>query len=95
MKPIPKEIKASAGTVRSCGAMAVRASIPARPAAGLPVRGLRDEWTHQVTVQPDQVPAVVKPEKIEVVGNYALHFTWSDGHSTASIPLITCANYHN
>ena len=32
--------------------------------------------------KPDQIPAVVKPVKIDVVGNYALHFTWSDGHNT-------------
>jgi len=35
----------------------------------------------------------LKPEKIEVVGNYALHFTWSDGHSTGIYSLITCANF--
>jgi DUF971 family protein len=35
-----------------------------------------------VILQPDQIPPMIKPERIDVVGNYALHFTWSDGHNT-------------
>lgn len=41
-----------------------------------------DEWTNEKLVRDDLVPAQLKPAGIEVVGNYALHFTWSDGHST-------------
>jgi DUF971 family protein len=41
-----------------------------------------DEWTHQSLVKPDLVPLHVKPKNIEVMGNYALHFEWSDGHNT-------------
>ena len=44
--------------------------------------GCVDEWTHQNLVQPDRVPLEVKPKAIEVMGNYALHFDWSDGHNT-------------
>lgn len=41
-----------------------------------------DEWSHASLIQPDQIPVLVKADKIEVVGNYALHFRWSDGHET-------------
>jgi len=41
-----------------------------------------DEWTKETLVKPEQIPRGIKPVAIEVVGNYALHFTWSDGHST-------------
>src|SRR5690349_16112959 len=41
-----------------------------------------DEWTHENLIKADKIPGSIKPTKIEVVGNYALHFTWSDGHST-------------
>ena len=41
-----------------------------------------DEWSHESLVQPDRVPFDVKPKAIEVMGNYALHLDWSDGHNT-------------
>lgn len=41
-----------------------------------------DEWTRQNLIQPERVPRLVKPNSIDVVGNYALHFAWSDGHDT-------------
>jgi ATP-binding protein involved in chromosome partitioning len=41
-----------------------------------------DEWSHKSLVQPDRVPMDVKPRTIDVVGNYALHIDWSDGHNT-------------
>ncbi len=41
-----------------------------------------DEWTHERIIVADHVPALVKPTAIHVVGNYALQFNWSDGHST-------------
>ena len=41
-----------------------------------------DEWTHEKIIVADHVPPVVKPAAIQVVGNYALQFNWSDGHST-------------
>jgi ATP-binding protein involved in chromosome partitioning len=69
MKPTPKEIKASDGNVRiiwndnhasEYSGRTLRLSC--RCAACI------DEWSHQVIVRPDQVPALVKPEKIDVVG---------------------------
>ena len=83
MKPIPQEIKSSDGklTIRWSDGHASRYDcrelrLACRCAACV------DEWTHENTINPDLLPAMIKPKAIEVVGNYAVHFTWSDGHST-------------
>ena len=47
--------------------------------------GCVDEWTHLSLVKPDLVPQNVKPLAIEIMGNYALHFDWSDGHNTGDL----------
>lgn len=56
-----------------------------------PIRHLRqqcpcaacvDEWTGERRVQPDSIPLLIMLQDIEPVGNYALQFTWSDGHNT-------------
>ncbi len=83
MKPIPKEIKATDGNISivwSDGQASTYSGRQLRLACRC--AACVDEWTHQVMIQPERIPAVVKPEKIDVVGNYALHFTWSDGHNT-------------
>jgi len=41
-----------------------------------------DEWTHEVRIRPETIPEIVKPLKIDVVGNYAFHVYWSDHHDT-------------
>lgn len=41
-----------------------------------------DEWTGEQILRPDQVAVDVKPVRIEPVGRYALHFAWSDGHTS-------------
>ena len=41
-----------------------------------------DEWTHISLIKPDLIPQNLTPKGIEVMGSYALHFDWSDGHST-------------
>jgi len=41
-----------------------------------------DEWTGAQILRPDQVPEDVKPVRIDPVGRYAIHFTWSDGHTS-------------
>src|SRR5579862_6677378 len=41
-----------------------------------------DEWTHESLVNAGAIPEQINPTAIEVVGQYALHFSWSDGHNT-------------
>ena len=41
-----------------------------------------DEMTGKLLLKEGQVPADVRPMKIETVGHYALRFRWSDGHDT-------------
>jgi DUF971 family protein len=41
-----------------------------------------DEWSHETLVQPERVPMDVKPKAIDLMGNYAIHIDWSDGHNT-------------
>lgn len=42
----------------------------------------RDEWTGRLLLEPASVPERVGGERAELVGNYALAFQFSDGHST-------------
>jgi DUF971 family protein len=60
-------------------------------ASAYEVRGLRlacacahcvQEWTGEVTVRPETIPADVHPVGIEPVGNYGVRIDWSDGHAT-------------
>ena len=41
-----------------------------------------DERTGAQILQPDQVSEDIKPIRVEPVGRYAIHFTWSDGHTS-------------
>ncbi len=41
-----------------------------------------DEITGERRLRDDSVPDAVRPQAIRPVGNYALHISWSDGHST-------------
>ena len=83
MKPIPKDIKASEGNVTitwSDGHASRYAGRDLRLACRC--AACVDEWSHASLINADRIPAVVNASAIEVVGNYALHFTWSDGHNT-------------
>lgn len=40
------------------------------------------EWTGEVMVKPELIPADVAPLDLEAVGNYGLRVQWSDGHAT-------------
>lgn len=42
----------------------------------------RDEWTGEPLLDPAGVPADMKSSRAEPVGNYALAFSFSDGHGT-------------
>jgi DUF971 family protein len=83
MKPFPKSIKATDGNVTIIW-NDEHASIYTGRSLRFSCRcaACVDEWSHEVVIQPDQIPAIVKAEKIDVVGNYALHFRWSDQHDT-------------
>ena len=83
MKASPIEIKASDGNITiawSDGHKSVYNSRDLRLACRC--AACVDEWTHESLVQPDRVPPEVKPRAIEVMGNYAIHIDWSDGHNT-------------
>lgn len=56
-----------------------------------PVRALRlacpcahciDEHTGKKILNPDSVPADVRPVKLDAVGRYAIRIQWSDSHET-------------
>lgn len=42
----------------------------------------KHEITRESLIKLEDIPEDINVIKIETVGNYALHFTWSDGHST-------------
>ncbi len=42
----------------------------------------RDEWSGESLLDPATVPEVVRSSRAELVGNYALVFSFSDGHGT-------------
>ncbi|HYK91891.1 MAG TPA: gamma-butyrobetaine hydroxylase-like domain-containing protein [Acidobacteriota bacterium] len=47
-----------------------------------PCAGCVDEFTGRRRLDAGSIPSTLERVSIEVVGNYALQFTWSDGHST-------------
>ena len=40
-----------------------------------------DEWTRQPILDPATVPEDIHATGIEIVGNYGMSVTWSDGHA--------------
>ena len=42
----------------------------------------RDEWTGVKTLNENSVPENLTALHVELVGNYAVHFTFSDQHAT-------------
>ncbi len=47
-----------------------------------PCAGCVNELTGEVTLQESSVPKDVHPTTVELVGNYAIQFDWSDKHRT-------------
>jgi len=41
-----------------------------------------DEWTGAQILQPEQVSEDVRPERVDLVGRYAISINWSDAHSS-------------
>lgn len=54
-----------------------------------PCANCRDEWTGEALLDPTAVPEDTKAERTEVVGNYALTFSFSDGHGTGIFSFET------
>ncbi|MCS6816129.1 MAG: DUF971 domain-containing protein [Blastocatellia bacterium] len=46
-----------------------------------------DELTGRPTLVPETIPDDLTIISVELVGQYALHFQWSDGHSTGIYPF--------
>lgn len=44
--------------------------------------GCVDEWTHESLLKPELIPKDIRPKAIDLVGSYAIHIDWSDGHAT-------------
>lgn len=51
-----------------------------------PCAGCVDEWTNQRTLDQTKVPADLRVKQLHPVGNYALTFAFSDGHTTGIYP---------
>jgi DUF971 family protein len=45
-----------------------------------------DEMTRRPTLEPASVPEDVRALAVKLVGAYAVHFSWSDGHATGIYP---------
>ena len=83
VKSIPKQIKSEEGRIAIEWSDGHQSKYVARELRlACRCAGCVDEWTHQSLIKPDLVPPTLKPKAIEVMGNYALHFDWSDGHNT-------------
>lgn len=51
-----------------------------------PCAGCVDEWTNKRTLDPSKVPEGLRIQEVQPVGNYALAFVFSDGHTTGIYP---------
>ena len=49
--------------------------------------GCRSEITGERLLNPETIPEDLKGLKVELVGNYALHFLFSDQHTTGIYPF--------
>lgn len=47
-----------------------------------PCAGCVEEMTGRPLLDPDSVPAGVRPVQLSLVGTYGLRVAWSDGHGT-------------
>ncbi len=73
---------------------------PARPLRlSCPCAACVEEMTGRPVLDPDNVPADVRPLRVALVGVYGLRISWSDGHGTgiftferllASCPCPAC-----
>lgn len=50
--------------------------------AQCPCASCRDEWTGERLLNPESIRPDLALTGMETVGNYAVQFTWNDGHSS-------------
>jgi DUF971 family protein len=61
----------------------VKVAVPSRQLReGCPCAGCVEEFTGRKLLDPATIPADIRPDRIEPVGNYAIRIVWSDGHDT-------------
>ena len=82
--PVPRDVEVTPlGTVRIVWQDGHLSNFRAKDLrARCPCAVCVDEWTKEVRVDPARIPSNLTAAKVSRVGNYALSFTWSDGHST-------------
>ncbi len=79
----PEAIDLVEGGVRILWQGGPEATIPfVRLRDACPCAECIDEGTGKKLIDPANIPADIRPEQILPVGNYAVQFHWSDGHST-------------
>ncbi len=70
-------------TLEICWSETDVARLPFRQLRGLcPCANCVNELSGERTFFPEDADPQVQPQRMELVGNYALRFHWSDGHHT-------------
>jgi DUF971 family protein len=83
MKPIPSEIRSTADQLSIQWSDGHQSRyVPRELRLACRCAACIDEWTQEQLVNTHTVPGQVKPKSLDVVGNYALHIDWTDGHNT-------------
>jgi DUF971 family protein len=57
-----------------------------------PCASCRHEWTGERLIRPDDIPADIRLEGLEGIGNYAVRLQWSDGHGSGIYTWESLAN---
>jgi DUF971 family protein len=82
-RPTPSEIALDKGVLAVAWSDGHRTRFPLRLLRErCPCAGCVDEWTGKRTVDPQTIPADIRPLEMTPVGRYAVQIGWSDGHST-------------
>ena len=83
MNPVPSDIRSSAEELSILWSDGHQGRyVPRELRLACRCAACIDEWTQEQLVNSNLVPGQVKPKAVEVMGNYALHIDWTDGHNT-------------
>lgn len=86
-KTAPPEVQVLPGAVRIAFNDGLVAAIPNHALrCACPCAMCVDENSGKRLLDPEQVPKTVAPEALMPLGNYAMVFEWSDGHTTGIYP---------